>query len=100
MAPGEWIAVTFGSIGILKFVIDFANRKGERTEDHLDNEEKRVTQILSDLRSHESSDRTEFRWIKEALDRVERKVDNLQRQMAFVATRANNQFIEKETRDD
>lgn len=99
LSSGDWIAVLIGGVAVLRWAWDIVGHWLERGVDHAEIEEGKLTQLLSDLRAHEAQDRIEFKWIKEALGRVERKVDNLQRQMAFAAAGVSNRIMEVESGD-
>lgn len=95
-SPGDWIALVIGLTVGARWVWDTIGHWLERSTDIESAEHGKLVQLLSDLRSHEAQDRTEFTWIKESLGRVERKMDNLQRQMSFVSIGQNNKLFHSE----
>lgn len=97
---GDWIALGAAMLVFVRWLWEMGSHKIEVSTTHQDQEEAKLVQLRSDFDAHQASDRTEFRWIKEALTRVERKVDNLQRQMAFVAIGANDRILHSEGSDE
>lgn len=96
-SSGDWVAVAVGTVGIGKWILDIVVHYTDRAGDQTSTDQGKFTQLLSDFSAHKAEDRTEFKWIKEALgevkesiEKVERKVDTVQSQIRFVAAGANN----------
>lgn len=85
-SPGDWIAVIFGSLALLRWGTEFFGKKVEKRSEHVERLEHGLVQLSSDLKVHEREDEIKFGFIQEALGRIERSVVGLQSQMRYVAT--------------
>lgn len=73
----DLIAITFGVLVVLRWVADLlldGNKDQRNTNDSMEN---KLVQVQSDLKAHEASDRIEFRWLKESMQAVDKKLDRL-----------------------
>lgn len=82
------------AVGLTMWLWDKFLNHESKSESHANGIEGKLVQISSDFSAHQAEDRTELKWIKESLMRVERKVDNVQAQIRNVATNSNNRTIE------
>lgn len=95
MRPGDWIVIAFGIVGLGRWGVETVAKIWHRGQEHDEELEKRVNRYRSDFLTHEARDETEFKWIKQAVERMDRKLDNLQAQMRHVATGTSG-FFKKE----
>ena len=86
LSSGDWVAVAVGLGASMRWVVDIVKSwVGDRR--HEDREDERALATLrSDFDIHVSEDRLTFSWLKETLERIERNIGALQRQISSVAT--------------
>jgi hypothetical protein len=97
---GEWIAIIAAVLVALRWLTDYF-RDDKKTEagqfDELWNKYNELRHELDSLRNIVSELKggygVEQAWLKTAIERLERKVDNVQAQMRNVATGSNNKVI-------
>lgn len=99
MRAGDWIVITFGVIGIGRWVFDGASKVWNRHNDHGEELDERVNRYRSEFLVHQATDESEFKWIKETMGRMERKIDNLQAQIRNVATSSSNKVFHTDKED-
>lgn len=85
LSPGDWIAVIFGGLALLRWATEFLGRRGEKAGEHEEDQERKIVQFRSDFVAHEREDKVKFDFIKDTLERIERRIEGLQSQMRFVA---------------
>jgi len=92
-STGDIIACVIGGFALLRWLIDWIRKRGESQTTYMDSEEHKLGQLRTDFDVHKAEDAQQFTWIKDSLQRIERRVENLQSQMRFLSTGTNNQVF-------
>lgn len=85
LSPGDWIAVIFGSLALMRWGMEFFGKGTEKRTAHEEDVEQKLVQLRSDFAAHEREDKVKFDFIKDTLERIERRIEGLQSQMRYVA---------------
>ena len=83
ITSGDWIAIAMGSAASLRWALDiFKDWAGDRHRDDVADEEA-LRALRSEFNVHVAEDRVMYQWIKDAIDRIERNIASLQRQLGL-----------------
>lgn len=103
---GEWIAVVFGLVAVFRWIMDWMKDDKKSSSADVDALWGKVNELRGELMhlqaefaGHKGMVDNERTWLKEALARLERKVDNVQAQMRHVATGSNDRVFKGGTDD-
>lgn len=82
---GDWIASVVGGFAFFKWLMGRFNQTKEKEQTHDQLQDDKLIQLRSDFAAHEREDSVQLKWIRDSLERIERRVENLQSQMRNVA---------------
>lgn len=94
-SAGDFIGIAFGLIAVWRWWVDSQRADDKESSDNNNSLWKSVNGLRTELAAHEAKDETQFDWIKETLQRLERKMDNAQAQIRNMATGSNDTAFER-----
>jgi hypothetical protein len=93
VSTGDIIAICFGIVVIVRWILDIIRDQRKLDDRKDDGLQQQLTQMKSDLAAHEASDRIEFKYIREGLNRVELAVNSLNSQIRTAVSRGGDHII-------
>lgn len=86
-SSGDWVAIAFGSVALIRWLF-------EKYLDKSENDEDKITQMRLDFETYKAGAAEREKNYTDGISRIERSVRNLQAQIRMVVTGGSNKNIE------